>query len=135
MSVSYFTQAKEASQHNTSPTGSVRILPKVRQPIAGDVTGVRGQLDSDRNPNNGRKRMGAPTNKLHREQSRKGHNEEFVRRLYARRPDLKQQYEQPAAGAQAAPEVVLEGAMDRDGTGLAPPTAWDAVLETIVLKE
>jgi hypothetical protein len=79
--------------------------------------------------------MGDPTNKLHREQSRKGHNEEFVRRLYARRPDLKQQYEQLAAEAQGAPEAVLEGAMDRDGTGLAPPTAWDAVLETIVLKE
>src|SRR5215470_9112362 len=79
--------------------------------------------------------MDDSTRKLHRDQARKRHNEEFVRRLFARRPALQQQYEQLTRQAEAVPEVILEGAMRREGTDLPPPTARDVVLETIVNQE
>jgi phosphatidylserine/phosphatidylglycerophosphate/cardiolipin synthase-like enzyme len=81
----------------------------------------------------------ASSPKLRRDQSRKAHNEDFVRRLYARRPDLKRRYDPMVAEAVASPEAVselfVEGAMHREETGLPPTTSKDAVLETIVLKE
>jgi hypothetical protein len=83
--------------------------------------------------------MDRSSRKIHHDQSRKVHNEEFVARLYARRPDAKRQYEsmiQQATSAPAAiPAVALEGAMRRDEVALPATTTISAVLETIVLKE
>src|SRR4029079_4987205 len=83
--------------------------------------------------------MDDQSRKIHRDQSRKAHNEEFVRRLHQRRPELKAQYERTvsemAGGLETLGEFRVEGAMSREGTGLPPATGMEAVLETIVLKE
>jgi hypothetical protein len=71
--------------------------------------------------------MDDPSQKSSRDQSRQAHNEEFVRRLYARRPDAKQQYEQVVKEVAAHAQPALEGALRSTGR--------DAVLETIVRKE
>jgi hypothetical protein len=80
-----------------------------------------------------------PSHKQHRDQSRKAHNEEFLRRLYARRPQAKRRYEPLVKKAESAPdtieEVAFEGAMNRDATGLRAATTRELVLETIVRKE
>jgi hypothetical protein len=69
--------------------------------------------------------------KEHRDQSRKAHNEEFVRRLLARRPAAKERYAPPVA--RETSDFVEEGAV----AGVEPREEGDtdAVLETIVRKE
>jgi phosphatidylserine/phosphatidylglycerophosphate/cardiolipin synthase-like enzyme len=73
--------------------------------------------------------------RVHRERFRTAHNEEFVRRLYARRPEARQRYERMAAKAEASPEVMLEGALRRERAGLPRPSLHEVLLETIVRKE
>jgi Trypsin-like peptidase domain len=76
---------------------------------------------------------------LHRNQSRRAHNEEFVRRLYARRPDAKQEHDriikELAAHAEPTQEVTLETALQGESVGRAGAIRDDALLETIVLRE
>src|SRR6266498_1406749 len=80
--------------------------------------------------------MDDQSNRTHRDQSRKEHNEEFLQRLYARRPQAKAQYQkvEHEAAAKAPPAgVAFEATAARAG---APPmTAIEAVRETIVKKE
>ena len=73
-------------------------------------------------------------NQGHRETARKTHNEEFVRRLLARRPHAKGRYEQLVKENVPAPEAT---AMDLESAiqDAQPSPMVEAVLETIVSEE
>jgi hypothetical protein len=78
---------------------------------------------------------------IHRDESRKIHNEEFVQRLLARRPHLRQQYNERVKeiAAKRAPEIVAEAAvvppLHAEALGMPPPTVIELVNETIVFEE
>lgn len=78
--------------------------------------------------------MGHQPDQVHRDEARKTHNQEFVRRLLARRPEARSRYEQLVKESVPTPEAVtadLESAV-RDVQSLP---AIEAVLETIVSEE
>jgi hypothetical protein len=79
-----------------------------------------------------------PSQKRHRDQSRKAYNEEFLRRLYARRPQAKKEYDPLMAKAAARgfiEEAGIEGRIRRKKIRLSPATNRAIILETIVRKE
>jgi hypothetical protein len=70
--------------------------------------------------------------------SRKAYNEEFLRRLYARRPQAKKEYDPLMAKAAARgfiEEAGIEGRIRRKKIRLSPATNRAIILETIVRKE
>jgi phosphatidylserine/phosphatidylglycerophosphate/cardiolipin synthase-like enzyme len=80
--------------------------------------------------------MEDPSDHGRRDRSRKAHNEEFLRRLYARRPDAKARYEPEVAEASSS-ELLTEAAVEGVIEEAATPTATDVdiVLESIVRRE
>jgi PLD-like domain/Trypsin-like peptidase domain len=78
---------------------------------------------------------------IYRNQSRKTHNEEFVQRLLARRPHLRQRYNERVKeiASKQAPEIVAEAAvmppLHAAALGMPPPTVTELVAETIVFEE
>jgi hypothetical protein len=70
-----------------------------------------------------------------RQRSRKRHQEEFLQRLLARRPEVRQKYQRLMDHPEVIPEVMVEGAMQTDAAGLPAPDSHEIVLETIVNEE
>jgi phosphatidylserine/phosphatidylglycerophosphate/cardiolipin synthase-like enzyme len=80
--------------------------------------------------------MDDQSNRTHRDRSRKEHNEEFLQRLYARRPQAKAQYQKQEAAAKAVPPAGVSFEATAAGVQPAPAmTPFEAVLETIVREE
>jgi phosphatidylserine/phosphatidylglycerophosphate/cardiolipin synthase-like enzyme/V8-like Glu-specific endopeptidase len=70
-----------------------------------------------------------------RQRSRKQHQEEFLQRLFARRPEARENYQRLMSHPEVVPEVMIEGAMQLEAAGLPAPDTRDIVLETIVNEE
>ncbi|MEY9419445.1 hypothetical protein ABIF69_005887 [Bradyrhizobium japonicum] len=70
-----------------------------------------------------------------RQQSRKKHQEEFLQRLLARRPEARQKYQNLMDHPEVIPEVMVEGVVQTEAAGLPVPDSHEIVLETIVNEE
>jgi len=79
--------------------------------------------------------MDEPSNALRRALARKANNEEFLRRLRARRPAAKPQYEALAIEGDEVLEVAIEAIPPGTEAGAPPWSGDEMLLETIVRRE
>jgi PLD-like domain/Trypsin-like peptidase domain len=79
--------------------------------------------------------MDETSERFRRERSRSAQNEEFLRRLFTRRPEARERYQRLLAEPEAVPEVMMEASMQREDAGLPRPSAHELVAETIVNEE
>jgi hypothetical protein len=117
----------------TAPAMSELAAPAV-------VTTRAAPIVDDHQHSSTRVAMSGHDQTISRDQSRKAHNEEFVQRLLARRPHMKQAYDKrlQEAAAQAEPVITAESAIpapEVETLGLPPPTPPEIVAETIVFEE
>ena len=77
---------------------------------------------------------------ISRDESRRAHNEEFIQRLLARRPQMRQKYNDRVkeVAAQQTPQIIAETAIpgpEAETLGLPVRTVPEIVAETIVFEE
>jgi hypothetical protein len=79
--------------------------------------------------------MDETSERIRRDQARGARNQEFFRRLIARRPQTRQRYERMLAQPESVPEALMESAATVEAAGLPRPDPSNLVLETIVNEE